>query len=80
VQIQMVESVLSDVSNTKSGMFLDLSLLRQSLTLYEWSSIRSSQPSESDSLGTARSYAHGQQLDQRGFTGSVRSENTDSAA
>lgn len=34
MQVQVVESVLSDVSDTKSRVLLDLSLLRQCLTLY----------------------------------------------
>jgi hypothetical protein len=33
VQVQMVESVLSDVTDTKGRVFLDLSLLRDGLTL-----------------------------------------------
>ena len=33
MQVQMVESVLSDVSDSKSRVLLDLSLLRQSFTL-----------------------------------------------
>jgi hypothetical protein len=80
MQVQVVESMLSNISDSESRVLLNLSLLGQSLTLEEERIARWVRKPIRATMTPLTTATHGQQLDQGRFSCSVGTEDTDTTA